>query len=140
MQMRQITNLGQEEAQSAIAAIEVEAAKRNKPVVVAVGDAQGELIALLRMDGAPLSSIVIATNKAWTAARERKTSGEVGRKSRDPQSGFDLRNYGDPRYLGWAGGVPVFKDGEVIGAVAVSGLSGSEDEELATLGISAIVM
>lgn len=136
--MRQITNLGQTDAQAAIAAVIAEATKRNKSVVVAVGDAQGELIALLRMDDVPLSSIVIATNKVWTAARERKPSGEVGRKSRDPLSGFDLRNYGDPRYLGWSGGLPVFKDGVVVGAVAVSGLSGSEDEELAKIGIDAI--
>jgi glc operon protein GlcG len=138
--MRHIISLGQIEAQAAIEAVVAEARKQNKAVVVAVGDAQGELIGLLRMDGAPLSSIVIAANKVWTAARERKNSGEIGRKSRDPESGFDLRNYGDPRYLGWAGGVPVFKDGEVVGAVAVSGLHGSEDEALANLGIIAIQM
>jgi glc operon protein GlcG len=137
--MRQITNLGQKEAEIAIEVIKREAEKLGKTCVIAVGDAQGELIALLRMDDAPLASIVIATNKVWTAARERKPSGEVGRKSRDPESGFDLRNYGDPRYLGWAGGVPVSIDGVVVGAVAVSGLTGSEDEELAYLGISAIL-
>ncbi len=136
--MRQITSLGQKEAQMAIEAIKIEAEKQGKACVIAVSDVQGELIALLRMDGAPLSSIVIATNKAWTAARERKPTGDIGRASRDPVNGFDLRNYGDPRYLGWGGGLPVVLDGVVVGAVAVSGLPSVEDEKLAQLGIETI--
>lgn len=135
--MRQITSLGYEEAHAAIEATIKEAERLGKPVVVAVSDAYGELIALFRMDGAPLPSTVIAANKAWTAARERKPSGDLGKASQDPQSGFDLRNFGDPRYIGFGGGIPVFKDGIVIGAVAVSGLAESEDEELARIGIAA---
>ena len=53
-----------------IDAIEAELLKRKKAAVIAVSDNQGELIALLRMDWASVSSVVIATNKAWTAARE----------------------------------------------------------------------
>ncbi len=137
--MRQIISLGQKEAQIAIETIRIEAEKAGKACVMAVSDAQGELIALLRMDGAPVSSVVIATNKAWTAARERKPSGDIGRASRDPEKGFDIRNYGDPRYLGWGGGLPVVIDGAVAGAVAVSGLSSEEDEELARAGIQAML-
>jgi len=76
-----------------------------------VADTHGELIALLRLDGTPLPSILIATNKAWTAARTRKPSREVGQSVRDPQTGFDPAYYGDPRYIGWGGGVPVVIDG-----------------------------
>ena len=47
--------------------------------------------------------------------------------------------YGDPRYIGWGGGVPVVVDGAVVGAVAVSGLSEHEDMELAGIGVAAIV-
>jgi glc operon protein GlcG len=50
-----------------------------------------------------------------------------------------MTNYGDPRYLSFGGGVPVIVNGEVIGAVAVSGLHEAEDEELANLGIAAIL-
>jgi glc operon protein GlcG len=136
--MRQITSLGHKEAELVIQTVKTEAERGNKAVVIAVGDAYGELLALLRMDGAPLPSTVIATNKVWTAARERKPSGEIGKAARDPQTGFDLRNFGDPRYLGWGGGIPVLKNGVVIGAVSVSGLHESEDEELATIGVKAI--
>ncbi len=137
--MRHITSLGHIEAQAAINSIQAELEKRRKAAVIAVADAQGELIALLRMDGAPVSSVVIATNKAWTAARERKPSGDVGRASRHPETGFSLTNYGDLRYLGWGGGFPVTIDGEVAGAVAVSGLVTEEDEDLAQIGIAAIM-
>ena len=136
--MRQVTTLGHAEAQRAIEAIQAELIKRGKAAVIAVADAHGELISLLRLDGAPLPSIVIATNKAWTAARERKPSRELGQAARDPVSGFDMAYYGDPRYIGWGGGVPVVIDGTVVGAVAVSGLPEQEDMELVQLGVAAI--
>jgi glc operon protein GlcG len=61
-----------------------------KSVVVAVADPHGELIAFARMDGAPISSIRIAANKAWTAARERKPTQEIGEKVRHPENEHDI--------------------------------------------------
>lgn len=113
--------------------IVTELEKREKQAVVAVVDAHGELLAFLRMDGVKLSSITIALNKAWTAARSQRTTAELGRKLRE---GVDIAFYGDPRFTGFGGGVPVEKQGIVVGAVAVSGLSQEEDEELALWGIS----
>jgi len=136
--MIQYTSLGHAEAQLAIQVIRDEILKRNKAAVIAVADAHGELISLLRLDGAPMASILIASNKAWTAARERRPSRELGQAARDPQAGFDMAYFGDPRYIGWGGGVPVFVDGAVVGAVAVSGLPEQEDMELVQLGVAAI--
>ena len=133
------TSLGHAEAQRAIQAIQSELLKQDKAAVIAVADAHGELIALLRMDGARLPSIQIAANKAWTAAREQVPTRELGQKSRHPQEGFDMAYFGDRRYIGWGGGVPVLLDGVVIGAVAVSGLPETEDMELAALGVAAIL-
>jgi glc operon protein GlcG len=90
------------------------------------------------MDGAQVSSIRIAMNKAWTAARERKPSKDIGDRVRHPEKGHDIAYYGDPQYVGWGGGVPVWKEGQVIGAIGVSGLSSSEDVVLATLGADLI--
>jgi len=136
--MNRYTSLGHAEAQRAIEAIQAELVKRGKAAVIAVADAHGELISLLRIDGAPLPSIVIATNKAWTAARERKPSRELGQAARDPINGFDMAYYGDARYIGWGGGVPVIIDGVVVGSVAVSGLPEQEDMEIVQLGVAAI--
>ena len=137
--MNSYTSLGHAEAQAAIQAIRDELLRRNQAAVIAVADAHGELISILRLDGAPLPSIVIATNKAWTAARERKPTREIGQAARDPQSGFDMAYYGDPRYLGWGGGVPVIIDGVVVGSVAVSGLPEAVDMELVQIGVAAIM-
>jgi len=120
------------EAKGIIDTITAEVAKRGKAAVIVVADAHGELLALARMDGAPLSSIAIATNKAWSAARERKPSKDIGTAARDRDKGFDIGYFGDPKFTGWGGGVPVWKDGKVAGAIAVSGLPQEEDIELAT--------
>jgi glc operon protein GlcG len=120
------------EAKGIIDTITAEVAKRGKAAVIVVADAHGELLALARMDGAPLSSIAIATNKAWSAARERKPSKDIGTAARDRDKGFDIGYFGDPKFTGWGGGVPVWKDGKVAGAIAVSGLPQDEDIELAT--------
>jgi glc operon protein GlcG len=128
-----------EDARRALDAISRELTRRALPAIITVADDHGELIALMRMDGAPLSSIVIAANKAWTAARERKPSFEVGRAVRHPETGFDIAYYGDQRYVGWGGGVPIVIGGTVIGAVAVSGAPETVDMEMAALGVAAIV-
>ena len=137
--MYQTQSLDHREAQLAIQTIKNVMEARDKAAVIAVADAQGELIALLRLDGAPRPSILIASNKAWTAAREGKPSREIGQAARDPVEGFDLAYFGDSRYIGWGGGLPVEVDGRVVGAVAVSGLPESEDMELAQMGVKAIL-
>ncbi len=137
--MYQLESLGHVEAQKAIQAAQDELTRRGQKAVIAVSDAHGELITLLRMDGAPLPSIVIATNKAWTAARERKPTRQIGETSRNPSTAFDIAYFGDSRYIGWGGGLPVVINGSVVGAVAVSGLSETEDIEVAQKGIDAIL-
>jgi glc operon protein GlcG len=132
------TNLDYAEARRAIDAIVAEVARRGKAAVVAVADAHGELIALARMDGAAFSSVTVASNKAFTAARAGKPSFDVGAKVRHPEQGFDIAYYGDARYCGWGGGVPVKKDGKTVGSVAVSGLPQEEDMEVVLLGVAAI--
>jgi glc operon protein GlcG len=137
--MRTYTSLGHREADVGSDAIKAELTRRSKAAVIAVSDIHGELVTLVRLDGVPPASIVIAANKAWTAARERRPTREIGQSARDPQAGFDMAYYGDPRYIGWGGGVPVVVEGSVVGAVAVSGLSEQEDMELAGIGVAAIV-
>jgi len=136
--MRNVPVIDYLDAKKIIDMIVDKAAQMQKSVVVAVADPHGELIAFARMDGAPISSIRIAANKAWTAARERKPTKDIGEKVRDPEKGHDIAYYGDHRFVGWGGGIPIWKDGAVAGAVAVSGLSSREDIELATLAVELI--
>jgi glc operon protein GlcG len=136
--MRTLQTIDHSEAKRAVDLIVERALQMQKSAVVAVADSHGDLICLARMDGAPVSSIQVAMNKAWTAARERKPTKDIGDKVKHPEKGHDISYYGDPKYVGWGGGIPVWKNGEVVGAVAVSGLSSSEDITLATLGVELI--
>jgi glc operon protein GlcG len=136
--MKSVQTLDYSEARKIIDLIVEKALAMQKAAVIAVADSHGELIAFARMDGAPISSIRIAANKAWTAARERKPTKDIGEKVRHPEKGHDIAYYGDPRFVGWGGGIPVWKDGQVAGAVAVSSLSSSEDIVLASLGVDSV--
>ena len=136
--MKSIPAIDYKDAKLIVDAIIDMALQLGKSAVVAVTDAHGELIAFARMDGAPLASIRIAANKAWTAARDRKPTKDIGDKVRDPEKGFDIAFYGDSRFVGWGGGIPIWKNGEVIGAIGVSGLSSAEDVALANLGLEII--
>ena len=73
--------------------------------------------------------------QAFTAARERSESRALGDKSRAED--FPLTNFGELGYVGWGGGVPIAVDGEVIGAVGVSGLPETDDMELARWAVAA---
>ena len=136
--MKTIPAIDYTDAKLIVDAIVDKAQQLGKSAVVAVTDAHGELIAFARMDGAPLASIRVAANKAWTAARDRKPTKDIGDKIRDPVKGFDIAYYGDRRFVGWGGGIPIWKNGQVIGAIGVSGLSSVEDVALANLGLEII--
>lgn len=133
--MKEIPAIDYQDAKRIVDAIVQKALEQQKAAVIAVADAHGELLAFARMDGAPLSSIRVAANKAWTAARERKPTKEIGEKIRHPEKGFDIAFYGDPKFVGWGGGLPIWRDGQVVGAIGVSGLSSAEDVALATAGL-----
>lgn len=103
---------------------------------VAVADPHGELVAFLRTDGCRPSAITLAMNKAYTAAREHVETADLGPMM--AAKGFPLTNFGDLRFLSFPGGVPVVVGGEVVGAVAVSGLPDQADIDLARLGARVI--
>jgi glc operon protein GlcG len=128
--------IGHHEARDLVAMIGDRLEAQGRGAAVAVVDAHGELVAFLRTDGCRLPSITIAIHKAFTAAREGVESGVLGERSRT--EGFPLSNFGDPRYVGWGGGVPIVLDGAVIGAVGISGLPEAEDVELARWAVARI--
>jgi glc operon protein GlcG len=134
--MHQTYTLSHADAKRMIDAVQAELEKSGKGAAIAVADEHGELIAFLRTDGCPLASINIAINKAFTAARERKESKAVGDASK--HEGFPMTNFGDLRYVSWGGGVPVIYQGQVVGAIGVSGLPEDEDMVLARMAVSLV--
>ncbi len=126
------------DAQRVLALAQAELDRQPLGAAVAVVDAHGELVAFVRTDGCPLPSIDNAINKAYTAARERKPSREVGDASRS--EGFPMTNFGDLRYTGWGGGVPLQVDGVVVGAIGISGLPETDDIAIATRAAAAFAL
>jgi glc operon protein GlcG len=129
-----VQDLSHHDAQRAVAVVQAELDRTGRGAAVAVVDHHGELVAFVRTDGCPLPSINNAINKAYTAARERKPSRVIGEAARDKP--FPMTNFGDLRYTGWGGGVPLVVDGEVVGAVGVSGLPEADDIVLAEAAAS----
>ena len=121
--------IGYAEARQLVGSVADRLESEGLGAAVAVVDRHGELVALLRTDACPLPSIKIAIQKAFTAARERSESRALGDKARAED--FPLTNFGELGYVGWGGGVPLVVDGEVIGAIGISGLPEEHDMELA---------
>ncbi|PJF41052.1 MAG: heme-binding protein [Phototrophicales bacterium] len=134
--MRQITVLSHADAMKIIDFVRRELEKDNLGAACAVVDEQGTLMAFLRTDGCRLGSIMIAQNKAYTAAREHVESKEVGRRSKE--EGFPMTNFGELRYVTWGGGVPIVHEGQVVGAVGISGLPEEIDMALARKAVQVI--
>jgi glc operon protein GlcG len=133
--MRQIPSIDCSSALKIVQAIQAEIERRSRAASIAVVDSYGEAIVCVRMDGAKLPTSLIALNKAVTAAREEKSTMEIGEMLR--AKNLDIAFFGDPRFCGFGGGVPVIVDGRTIGAVAVSGFTQAEDDQLARFGIEA---
>lgn len=136
--MRPLTALDHTDAWAALSVVRDVIEQDHKPLVFVIVDSHGEVLSLFRHADAMLSSIAVATNKAYTAARLRRPSAAVGRKARSADEGFDIASFGDPRVTGFGGGLPIYHDGHVIGAVGVSGLSEEEDIAIASRAIAAI--
>lgn len=134
--MHTYTKPSHSEATRMIDAVVKEADKINKPIAVAVSGPEGELIAFLRMDGVNAASAVIAQAKAYTSARDRKPTREMGKYMREKESPPAF--WGDPGITGFGGGMPIFHNGVVIGGIGVSGLSQDEDERIAQAAIDAV--
>ena len=134
--MRTVPVLSHEAASDLIAVVRRELENEGRGAAVAVVDDHGELMAFLRTDGCPLASINNAMHKAFTAGREGVESSVIGEKSRTEE--FAITNFGDLRYTGWGGGVPIEIDGAVVGAVGVSGLPEADDIELARRAVASL--
>lgn len=126
--------LGAEDVKKIAAAAEAEARRNHWAVTIAIVDDGGHLLWLQRLDGAAPASAQIGPEKARTAA--------LGR--RETRLYEDMINQGRTSFLSaplqglLEGGVPIVVDGQVIGAVGVSGVKSAEDAQIAKAGIAAL--
>jgi uncharacterized protein GlcG (DUF336 family) len=123
-----VTGIPLDAAQRAIAAGIAEAERLGVAVSVAVTDTGGVLRAFARMDVAEIAGEVLAVDKAYTAVALQASTAELGTLAQPGGELFGLEANGRGRYVMFGGGLPVTDgDGNVIGAVGVSGAAVAED-------------
>ena len=127
-----------EGAEAALAAAKTHANQIGVPMNVAIVDDGGHLIAFARMDGAKLSSIDIAVNKAHAAAIRRQATGPA--RSGDEANvllSLSLAIGSRAQQTPLRGGLPIEANGECVGAIGVSAGTEDQDVEVARAGLAA---
>ena len=126
-----------EDARRVIAAGEERANDIGQPQNIAVVDAGGTLVSHIRMDGAWIGSVDIAINKAFTARAFDLPTAELAENSQPGGQFYGIQETNKGRVIIFAGGIPLKRDGEVVGAVGVSGGDGDQDTAVAEAGVAA---
>jgi len=120
-----------DQAKRIIAAGEREAQNQGQPMNIAVVDAGGNLVAFHRMDGAWLGSVDIAIKKAWTSRAFDIETKALGKLSQPGEDFYGIHASNKGKVMIFAGGVPLKRNGVVVGAVGVSGGMGKQDQAVA---------
>ncbi len=123
-----------EAARKIAAAAEAEARKNNWNVVIAIVDEGGYLVYLERMDNVQIASIEIALRKARSAALFRRPT----KVFEDQLAGGRQAVLALPGAMPFEGGLPIVADGQVIGAIGVSGVTAQQDGQIARAGVDAL--
>jgi uncharacterized protein GlcG (DUF336 family) len=127
--------LTQDDSKKILLACEAEALRNNWAVCISVVDDGGHLLGFSRLDNCAVSSVAISQGKARSAAlRRRPTKNDEEMVNNGRISALSM-----PGVTFLEGGVPIMVDGEMIGAVGVSGVKSSDDARIAQAGIDALL-
>jgi uncharacterized protein GlcG (DUF336 family) len=135
--LKEIAMITLDDARRVIASAERKAAELEQPMNIAVADAGGNLIAHVRMDDAWIGSIDISINKAFTARAFDISTRDLAKLSAPDGEFFGIHASNGGRVVIFAGGVPLKRAGQVVGAIGVSGGSGVQDHAVAEAGAAA---
>jgi uncharacterized protein GlcG (DUF336 family) len=130
-------DIGLDLAQAMLGSVREAAAREGILAALAVCDRAGDMIAFARMDGAPLGATELAVNKAHTAALWQMRSGEFQTSTQPGGADWGLNASAGGRIVVYAGGVPVLVEGQLVGAVGMSGGTGEQDEACVLAGLAA---
>lgn len=125
------------DARRIIAAAEKKANEIVQPMNIAVVDAGGNLVAHVRMDGAWIGSIDISIKKAYTSRAFDIATKDLAAHCQSGGQFFGIHTSNDGQIMIFAGGIPLKRNGKVVGAIGVSGGSGEQDHAVAEAGAAA---
>ncbi len=126
------------DARRIIAAAEKKAAEIGQPMNIAVVDEGGNLVSHVRMDGAWIGSIDISINKAFTARAFDISTKDLAKFSQSGGEFFGIHASNHGRIMIFAGGIPLKREGKVVGGIGVSGGMGAQDQAVAEAGAAAL--
>ncbi len=126
-----------QDAKRVIAAAEEKATKAGVAQNIAVVDAGGNLVAHVRMDKAWIGSIDISIKKAFTARAFDISTKELSKLAQPGDDFYGIHASNDGKIMIFAGGIPLKRGDEVVGAIGVSGGTGSQDQSVAEAGAEA---
>ena len=132
-----MASLNLEEAESILAAAKAKVSEMGAKMSVSVVDPRGDLIAMFRVNGAPWRTPSISRGKAVAAACFGRPSGELTENAQSPVMRGLMAMEGGHMIPG-QGALPVYRSGELIGAVGASGGTGQQDEDAAQTGIESL--
>lgn len=121
-------------AKALIDKIEHKAAQMGVRAVIAVSDAAGRPVAIHVMDGAYIGSFDIALNKTYTSAAFRMSTAKLGELAAPGGSLYGIQFTNQGKVVIFGGGEPLMWNGEMIGAVGVSGGTAEQDTVLGAYG------
>ncbi len=134
-----VTRLNLTGAKLMLEAAERKAAEIGVDMDIAITDDGGTLLAFHRMDGAQVTSIDIAINKAFTAAGARSATADYARIAEPGGGAFGIHVSNQGRFMVFPGGLPVVVDGQAIGGIGASSGSGEQDVEVVQAGVDALL-
>ncbi|SDH88345.1 GlcG/HbpS family heme-binding protein [Agrococcus jejuensis] len=127
-----------EDARRIVAAAEAKADELGQPMNVAVVDSGGNLVTHVRQDGAWIGSIAIAQSKAWTSRAFDISTHDLASNAQPGQQFYGIHTTNGGEVAIFAGGVPLERDGAIVGAIGVSGGTGDQDQAVAEAGAAAL--
>jgi uncharacterized protein GlcG (DUF336 family) len=133
--MQTIRRLGVEDAEQLTAGARARAAEIGVPMCIAVVDESGTLISFLREDGAKITSVPLAIDKAFTAAGARNHTTFYGRVSQPDGPAWGIAHSNGGRFSPIGGGVHVLEDDVVVGGIGISGGTAHEDHDVALAAV-----
>lgn len=122
-------------ARAIVAAVLAEARALRAALSCAVVDAGDRLVAFERMDAADLVTVTLAQDKAFTALVNNMPTRDLGPIAQPGTEFYGYDSVAGGRTILFAGGMPLYRDGVLVGAVGVSGGSADEDQQAVDAGI-----
>jgi glc operon protein GlcG len=130
------SNITLAQAKTVLAAAEAEATKQNFTVAIAVVDTAGNLVAFSKGDNTQIASVNVSQGKAYTAVGFKRPTKAL--QDTLAAGGVGLRTLTLEGVVAAEGGVPLVLNGQIVGAIGVSGMTSEQDGVVAAAGVAAL--